>query len=202
LIRTSEIDRASWNYRALLGQIQRVRFRLIRRLLGDARYGRLLEIGYGSGVLMPELARHCDELHGVDPHPKSREVQAALARHGVRAQLHSGTAQSLPFPDGYIDAIVSVSALEYVTDIHSACREFRRVLAKGGHVMVCTPGFSPVLDLALRLATGENADQYADRRQRLLPALKSHFTTVAEEPVPWFISPLLRLYTGIKLVSD
>jgi ubiquinone/menaquinone biosynthesis C-methylase UbiE len=202
LIRTSDVDHADWNYRALLGRVQRVRFNLVRRLLEGARYARLLEIGYGSGVFMPELSRRSDALYGIDPHPKHREVQAVLARHGVRAELHSGTAESLPFPDDFFDAIVSVSALEYVPDIQVACDEFRRVLRPGGHLIVCTPGFSPLLDLALRLTTGEKADQYADRRQRLLPTLKRNFTTLVERPVPWITGPLLKLYTGIKLRAD
>ena len=201
LIRTSAVDRAHWNYRTLLGQLQRLRFRVILRLLGANHYGRLLEIGYGSGVLMPELARRCTQLYGIDPHPKNREVQAALARHGVWAQLHCGSAERLPFDDGSIDAIVSVSALEYVPDIHIACREFRRVLSRGGHLVVCTPGFSPFLDFALRLTTGESAEQYADRRQQLLPTLKGNFVTIKETPVPWMAAPLLSIYTGIKLQS-
>lgn len=199
LIRTSEVDHADWNYRAFLGQIQRLRFRLVRRLLGDGHYPRLLEIGYGSGVLMPELKRRCDELYGIDPHPKHREVMAALAQHGVRAELHSGSAEQLPFADGSFDAVVSVSALEYVPDIGVTCREIRRVLKSGGHLVVVTPGYSPVLDYALRVTTGEKADQYANRRQRLLPALRANFMVVTERPVPWLTGPLFRLYTGIKL---
>lgn len=202
LIRTSDVDHADWNYRALLGYVQRLRFRLVRRLLAGSHYRRLLEIGYGSGVFMPELKQRCDELYGIDPHTRNREVEVALANHGVKAELHSGSAESLPFPDGHFDVIVSVSALEYVPDIHVACREFRRVLGKGGQIVVCTPGFSPVLDFALKLTTGEKADQYAERREQLLPALKSSFTTVTEVPVPWITGPLLRLYTGIKLRSE
>ena len=55
LIQTGEVDHADWNYRPLLGMIQRLRFRLILRILAGRKYHRLLEIGYGSGVFMPEL---------------------------------------------------------------------------------------------------------------------------------------------------
>lgn len=199
LIRTSDVDHADWNYRAFLGQIQRIRFRVVCRLLGEQRYPRLLEIGYGSGVLMPELKQRCDELYGIDPHSKHREVAAALAQHGVVAELYSGSAEVLPFANGFFDAVVSVSALEYVPDIERACREIRRVLRPGGDLVVVTPGHSALLDLGLRIATGESAGQYENRRERLLPALKAHFAVVAEKPIPWVTGPLFRLYTGIKL---
>jgi tRNA G46 methylase TrmB len=57
LLRTGPVDHADWNYRPLIGTVQRIRFRLVCRLLGNGRFDRLLEIGYGSGVFMPELAK-------------------------------------------------------------------------------------------------------------------------------------------------
>jgi ubiquinone/menaquinone biosynthesis C-methylase UbiE len=199
LVRTSAVDHADWNYHPFLGQVQRIRFRLIRSLLGTDRYHRLLEIGYGSGVLIPELKTRSDEIYGIDPHQHHKEVEASLARHGIKAELHSSGAEQLPFPDAFFDCLVSVSALEYVEDIERACREMRRVLKPGGYLVLVTPGQSPLLDFGLRLFTGENADQYGDRRQKLVPTLKRHFAPVKERSVPWVTGSLFRLYTGLKL---
>jgi ubiquinone/menaquinone biosynthesis C-methylase UbiE len=199
LLRTGPVDHADWNYRPLIGYVQKLRFRLIKRLLGAQRFGRLLEIGYGSGVFMPELAKHAGELFGIDPHPMPDAVQQVLLQHGIRASLTSGTAERLPYPDDFLDCVVSVSAMEYVPDIDAACSELRRVLRPGGAIVIATPGSSPLWDLALRLSTGENPQQYADRRQRLLPSLKSMFRTDQEIAVPAFGGSLFRLYTGVRL---
>jgi SAM-dependent methyltransferase len=199
LIRTGPVDHADWNYRPLIGAVQRIRFRLIRTLLGTQQYARLLEIGYGSGVFMPELAKRSAELYGIDPHPMPREVEQALRRHGVSASLVSGSAESLPYGDGHFDCAVSVSAIEYVPDIDRACRELIRVLRPGGVLVIATPGVSPIWDLALRL-TGENPAQYADRRQNLIPALKRHFDVEREIALPSIGGRLFRLYTGLRLV--
>jgi len=199
LIRTGPVDHADWNYRPLIGSVQRVRFQLIRRLLGSARFDRLLEIGYGSGVFMPELAKRAGELYGIDPHPMPRQVEDVLRKHGVHATLATASAEALPYADGYFDCAVSVSAIEYVDDIDRACMELTRVLRPGGIVVVATPGASPLWDLALRISTGENPQQYADRRQRLLPALKRHFDVQDEIAVPPFGGRLMRLYTGVRL---
>lgn len=202
LVRTGPVDHADWNYRPLIGYVQRLRFRLIKSLLGTQRFGRLLEIGYGSGVFMPELTKRADELFGIDPHPMPGEVQQVLSRHGIRATLVTGVAEHLPYPDGFLDCVVSVSAMEYVEDIQAACDELRRVLRPGGSIIIATPGASPLWDLALRLSTGENPKQYADRRQRLLPTLKAAFATEQEIAVPAICGRLVRLYSGLRLVRS
>ena len=199
---TSEVDHPDWNYRPLLGAVQRIRFRLMLGLLGDTRHGRLLEIGYGSGVFMPELARRCAELHGVDPHPYPDEVRARLAKNGIDATLTRGTVEDLPYPDDLFDCAVAISSLEYVPDIVAASAEIRRVLRPGGLLAVITPGANPLWDLALRLSTGESPSQYADRRQRLAPTLLREFRLVDQLRVPRASGPGTRLYTGLLLSSD
>lgn len=201
LLRTSEVDHADWNFRPVLGLLQRQRFRLATALLGERRFERLLEIGYGSGVFMPELARRCDALHGIDAHERSDGVVRVLAAHGVAASLRRGSAEKLPHPDGHFDAVVAISAFEYVPDVAAACGELQRVLRPGGRFVVVTPGSSPLLDLALKLTTGESASQYDDRRQRLLPALRSHFAVDAELRFPPVVGRIVPLYRALRLTT-
>ena len=200
LIATSEVDHADWNYRRFLGALQRRRFELLLSLIGERRHERLLEVGYGSGVLMPELAARCRELVGVDLHPRHREVRGALADHGVHAELVRGSVAALPFADARFDCVLTVSALEYVDDVRAACAELKRVLTPDGVLLVVTPGHSPLLDLGLRLATGESAAaNYGSRRQRLLPALREQFRTCDERVFPPLAGRLLPVYRALRL---
>lgn len=185
LIPTSKVDHAEWNYRPLLGALQRKRFGLALALLGDGTPGRLLEIGYGSGVFMPELAERCGALYGVDRHGRDREVARCLARHGVRAGLTSASVAALPYGDSFFDCAVAVSALEFVESIDAAAAELARVLSPTGALVVVTPGHSALLDLALRLTTGANARaDYAGRRQKLVPALLRRFRLTEQRRFP------------------
>jgi 2-polyprenyl-3-methyl-5-hydroxy-6-metoxy-1,4-benzoquinol methylase len=199
LVRTSDVDHPDWNYRFFLGAVQRLRFRMVRELLADIQFGGLLEIGYGSGVFMPELARHCTDLHGIDPHPHRTAVTNHLAEQGIRVTLAQGTVESLPYEDTRFDCAVAISTLEYVPDIDTACEELRRVLKPHGVLAVVTPGANKLWDLALRLSTGESPTQYAGRRQRLQPTLRRHFELVREVRVPALSPPAVRLYTGLLL---
>jgi ubiquinone/menaquinone biosynthesis C-methylase UbiE len=199
LVRTSEVDHADWNYRGLLGVIQRKRFQLLLSLIGKQRFSSLLEIGYGSGVLMPELSRIADSLYGLDVHHEREAVSRVLEDRGVRATLAWGSATEIPFPDSHFGCVTAVSTLEYLDDIALACAEIQRVLEPDGLLVLVTPGDSPLLDIGLRLGTGESARQnYSDRRSRLMPILTREFETEIRRNVRVLgIGPAL--YTGLRL---
>ncbi len=126
---------------------------------------------------MPTLAQHCNELHGIDIHDQTQEVSDQLAKHQVTAHLVTASAETLPYPDQFFDTIVAVSSLEFIENIEQAATELSRVLQPRGHLILVTPGQSPILDWGLKLMTGESAkSDYADRRGRLMPALLHEFS--------------------------
>jgi predicted TPR repeat methyltransferase len=93
LVKTGDVDHADWNYKPILGRISRARFHLIKELIGNRRAERLLEIGYGSGVFLPELAGYADNLYGSDIHHEHARVKKKLAEFNIKANLFSGGAE-------------------------------------------------------------------------------------------------------------
>jgi ubiquinone/menaquinone biosynthesis C-methylase UbiE len=200
LIRTGDVDHADWNYRPLLGWFQRLRFRCVLGLLEGRHFDRLLEVGYGSGVFMPALRRFCRDLYGVDVHDVANEIRQILRDHGVQADLRRCGVEQMPFPDAFFDCIVCVSALEFVEDVEMGCRELTRVMTPDGYLVVVTPRHSKLLDLGLRVLTGERADiDYAGRREAVLPTLLRYFRIddqgVCDKPPGMFLS----IYAGLRL---
>jgi len=177
LIQTGPVDHADWNYRPLLAFVMRRRYALIRSLLPRDRVDRLLEVGFGSGVFMPELAEHCKELYGIDIHTEVQRVQEHLEHAGVHAALSKqSAADKMMFEDGFFDVVVAVSALEFIDRIDDAAAELARIIAPQGRLIAVMPRKSRMLDLALRVATGEDAEHdYEGRRERVVPALRKHF---------------------------
>ncbi len=202
LIRTGPVDHADWNYRPILGQIQRLRFSLALSLL-PAWSERLLEVGYGSGVLMPALRDHARELYGIDVHPNFRAVEENLASEGIVAHLSEAKAEELPFADNFFDSILAVSSLEFVSDLNQACLEIRRVLRPGGSFVVITPGQSPVIDFGLRILTTESAKKdFGDSRKAIIPTLSHHFVVESTRRVPRFTAGLGNLYHAFRLSKE
>jgi len=174
LLKTGDVDHAAWNYDGVLGFVSRRRFALVRSLLPKRRVRKLLEVGYGSGVFFPELAKHADALYGADIHDRPADVTAVLAKAGISAQLVTAPAEAFPYPDGTFDVVLAVSTFEFVNDARKAITELARVLTPDGRIIVVTPGQSPLLDLALRIFTGESAEaDFGDRRKLVVPTLTS-----------------------------
>ena len=123
LIRTGPVDHGAWNYRPVLGWLQRQRFRMIVKLIGSRRFGDLLEIGYGSALFAPELIRRCDRYVGIDIHQKNKDVERVLESVGLSSVLHAGSVSAMPLESNSIDCMVAVSVFEFVEDIELACEE-------------------------------------------------------------------------------
>ena len=199
LVVTGPVDKAAWNYSPLLAPLQRARFTLIHHLIEGRKYGTILEVGYGSGVFLPDLATRCHTLLGVDVHPHSKEVTAALAAEGVSARLCTASAEALPLESDSVDLVVSISALEYVSDKGAATHELHRVLANGGRLALVQPLAHPWLDAGLRILTGEDAAQYGEGRQQLIPSLLEQFSIIRRIRFPEWLPKALCVYDAVLL---
>ncbi len=177
LIKTGDVDHAHWNYdEGPLGWIQRRRFHLILNLISARQFNRKLEVGYGSGVFSPVLARYADEYYGIDIHDYHEKVTDILREHQVEAKLFSASAEKLPFESNFFNAVVAVSTMEFIPDLNEACREISRTMRHDGSFFLVTPMESPIADMGLRLLTGIRAkDDYEHGRKRVIPTLREHF---------------------------
>lgn len=198
LDKTGPVDRAEWNSRLLLGWISRKRFRMAHSQLPGGRVGRLLEIGYGSGIFLPELAEHAVEVFGVDIHDHQDGVARALARCGMHARLYRAGAEDMPFPTDYFDVVIGVSCLEFISDLDAAACETKRVLSPDGVFIAVSPNTSRIIDMGFRLLTGQNAEaDFQGRREKVMPTLLRYFDV--DQRVGWPSGPIMPLYWSLRL---
>lgn len=110
---------------------------LREKTLAPAR-GRVLEIGFGTGLNARHYPKGIQELVLVDNNPgMSRLAHERLARAHLEArhEVHSG--EALPFPDQSFDTIVVTFTLCSIGDVDSAVKELRRVLKPEGQLLFC-----------------------------------------------------------------
>jgi SAM-dependent methyltransferase len=97
--------------------------------------GAALDFGCGVGRLSQGLARHFEEVHGVDISPSMIEHARRFNRYGNKVQYHVNSTQHLAdFKDNSIDLIYSNITLQHIEPQHAKrfIGDFIRVLRPGG----------------------------------------------------------------------
>ncbi|MBV9196220.1 MAG: 3-demethylubiquinone-9 3-O-methyltransferase [Solirubrobacterales bacterium] len=107
--------------------------RALRSHFGELGGLRVLDVGCGGGLLAEALAGCGCSVTGIDPSRGSLAVaREHAARGGWQIDYHPGVAESLPLPDGAVDAVVCCDVLEHVRRPRQAVAEAARVLRPGG----------------------------------------------------------------------
>ena len=196
--KSHEDDPLDLYYHPITGFGYRRRLAMALILLGDGPFGRLLEVGYGSGILLPELARRAREVHGVDIHQNVEPVERMLRARGLTAALRVGDVFALPYPDGHFDVVVCLSVMEHLAELDNACGEVRRVLAPGGVAVFGFPVRNVVTTAFFRVV-GYNADEIHPSTHRdILAALGRGFAVARVLRFPAFLTANLGLYVACR----
>lgn len=125
----------SWSYQEPHPEV-----RALSQVMKSRGMRRVLDLGCGTGRHTVYLAREGLDVYALDiaPEALARTAQS-LARERLPASLQQADVVALPYPDGFFDAVVSVSVLHHNTTAHirSAVKEIRRTLARGGLLFAC-----------------------------------------------------------------
>jgi SAM-dependent methyltransferase len=137
---TGEHDLLPYYYSPIVGRLYRRRLEMAACLLPlDGAVSCAVEIGYGSGILLAEIARHARRLVGVDQHGEAAGVLATARAAGLDPLLVTGSVSALPLADASVDLLVSLSVLEHVRALDDAAAEIARVLRPGGRAILGYP---------------------------------------------------------------
>jgi phosphatidylethanolamine/phosphatidyl-N-methylethanolamine N-methyltransferase len=100
--------------------------------------GRILEVGVGTGISLPQYSREC-RLCGVDiSGPMLRKAQERVAELGLSnvEGLWVMDAEHLSFPDDSFDVVVAQYVVTTVPNPEATLDEFARVLKPGGEIVL------------------------------------------------------------------
>ena len=98
--------------------------------------GPIVDVGSGAGQFAPLLAEWAGgEVIGVEPSDGMRAEAEAKNAH-PRVRYVAGDAEHLPLHDGFCGAAWVSTVIHHIPDLGAAAREFRRVVAPGGPVLI------------------------------------------------------------------
>lgn len=103
-----------------------------------ARPGRVLDVACGPGIVAEALVGVAREIVGIDATPEmvARARERLRKAGAAHASFHEGPAEALPFPDGSFDAVVTRLSLHHLPNVPAVVAEMRRVLRRGGRLVV------------------------------------------------------------------
>jgi len=191
-------DPLDFYYFPLTGWVYRRRLAMGLALLGEGPFEQLLEIGYGSGILLPELARRAREVHGVDIHERGEPVERMLRAHGIAAILRRGDIYALPYADGSFGGVICLSVLEHLTELDRACAEVRRVLAPGGVAVCGFPVRNAITTAFFRAAGYDEKEIHPSTHRDILAAARRAFAVERVLRLPAILPADFGLYVACR----
>lgn len=180
-------DPLRFYYSPVVGWLFRARIDLGLSLMGS-RYERLLEVGFGSGLLMPTLQKITSRLDGIDLASDPDEVRRNVEALGVRpGDLARCDVRSLPYANGSYDCVVAFSIFEHLRagELAGAVGEVRRVLSPGGHFLVGCPAVHKLMNLGFAaIGFKEIGQHHFSSIRDLLSAAAQRFTVEKTATLP------------------
>jgi len=150
-------DPLPYYYNRWVGWLYRLRLQMGLDLL-PAGGDRVLEVGVGSGVLVPTLTGRYRAYTGTDL--TLAPGLEALVAPGCRAEFRRADLLADDLPAAGFDAIVCFSVLEHIADSRAAARGLARALAPGGTLVCGYPMVSALMTRAFSLIGYKGIDNH------------------------------------------
>ncbi|HET7202305.1 MAG TPA: class I SAM-dependent methyltransferase [Steroidobacteraceae bacterium] len=106
--------------------------------------GRILEIGFGTGMNLQHYPPDVERIEAIDPDVDlDRFSLPRIAASTIDVDFHHLNAEKLPFAKASFDTVVCTLTLCSIPDVAHALAEVRRVLRRGGQFLFLEHGLSP-----------------------------------------------------------
>jgi ubiquinone/menaquinone biosynthesis C-methylase UbiE len=130
--------------------MRQAQLRAYRERVAGGATGRVLEIGFGSGLNLPYYPETVHEIIGVEPASGMLALaKQAIATSPRKVTLLARSADDLPLDNRSVDTIVVTWSLCSILDVGWTLMEARRVLRPGGQMRFVEHGLSPDAKVAI-----------------------------------------------------
>lgn len=171
-------------YTSLFKFLYLKRIKLGLKLLGDKQYDQMLDLGFGGGIIAPELSKHCQKYFGVDVHQNIALVKEILNDDGLRNIDLRFAKDDLPFADNSFDCIWCMSVLEFVPNPEKSISEIKRVASSDATIILGFPIENQLTNLAYRLIGFKVDEAHKNNHHQLLSLIKQQFKVEQTKTIP------------------
>ena len=124
----------------------------MQKYIAGLQLPQAIEYGPGSGIYLPELAKHCVQVTGADVELAYLLGIQPLTEQIENLKLVVDDIQNSQFPDQSFDLILCSEVLEHVPNPEAALKTLYRILRPGGIAIVTTPQRYSLMELCCKVA--------------------------------------------------
>lgn len=179
-------DCARYYYVPLIKKFYLKRVDMIVDLI-ECEKGRVLDIGFGSGILYYQLKERFSDLNGIDLRNDIDLVKTSLEKDNIKANLIKSDLFNLPYKDASFECIVSMSVLEHIINLESAVKEINRVLKEGGKFICGFPVKNFLMHQFFKAIKFDDEKDHPSDHRCIYEALKKNFNIERTIRFPSFL---------------
>jgi 2-polyprenyl-3-methyl-5-hydroxy-6-metoxy-1,4-benzoquinol methylase len=158
--------------------------KVVLKLLGNKKLGRILDVGAGEGALTKKLMQMGFDLEACDFNPERFMIAGVNCK---KVDLNDG----LPYTSESFDFIACVEVIEHLRNPWSAISEFSRVLKRNGTLIITTPNIMTIVSRLQFLFQGDfpyfSIDKLIEKPADLYHKLDKHINPISYSELDYIL---------------
>ena len=194
-------DPLRFYYHPVVGKLYVNRINHVLSLLSPP-YERILEVGYGSGILFPTLSKITRSIAGIDIKSPPPDLVENLRKLGVTSiqDLRTGELSTCGFGKEEFDLVIAISIFEHIKNPLEMLQEIHRILKPNGSLLVGMPRVDMTMAALFKLIGFPNiGDHHVTTYQQFLKFTEKYFTVSKFKKLAPFKMSFFPLYFSMLL---
>ncbi|MEK6906444.1 MAG: class I SAM-dependent methyltransferase [Nanoarchaeota archaeon] len=174
------------------------RIKIVLGLTSPAK--RVLDFGAGSGILMPSLSKNFREVYSLDLDTTSLKYLKKKNNFNNVKIIKGNKNNKLPFKKDFFDIIFAADVLEHFKESLEIQKEFKRVLKKGGYLVVSGPTENILYEIGRKILYWRKkpSDHYTNVKE-VMKKSSELFKIERVKTIPSHIIPAFKIYRAKKV---
>ena len=179
------------------------RLKIAIDFINGQTYDNFLEIGFGSGILLPELASRTKRLTAIDQHNYIGIVKNIIESKNIQADLLKADILDMPFPDNTFDGILCLSVLEFIKDVPQAIKEIKRIAKPKAKIVIGSPVLNFLTDFCYKIIKyKQHSQMHKSDHKIIIKHIKNNFQINKIKTYPAFLPLNLSLFFILKAIKE